>query len=261
MRFPSSSSCWRSRLSWCGPLNVMSPVGGLARLEVVVKAKAYVGAAGVTREALRGVAFALDKGKVGAIVGPSGCGKTTLLRIIAGLDVSFEGSVARSGLGRLAVVFQEPRLLPWRNVDDNVRLVAPDIAEPELAALFASMGLSEHRRHFPNELSLGLARRVALARALAVHPDLLLLDEPFASLDAATAAALVEQITDIVEARGMTTLLATHDIDAAIRLADVVYIFSDGPARLLARIEIADPRRGLTPDAAAGIAAQIAVAR
>src|ERR1700677_107944 len=96
MRFPSSSSCWRSRLSWCGPLNVMSPVGGLARLEVVVKAKAYVGAAGVTREALRGVAFALDKGKVGAIVGPSGCGKTTLLRIIAGLDVSIRASPALS---------------------------------------------------------------------------------------------------------------------------------------------------------------------
>ena len=242
-------------------MNVISRVGGRAQLEVAIKSKAYSSASGRTREALSGVAFALDEGKVGAIVGPSGCGKTTLLRIVAGLDPRFEGFVARPEPVRLAVVFQEPRLLPWRSVEDNVRLVVPDIAKGELAALFAALGLTEHRRHFPNELSLGLARRVALARALAVHPDLLLLDEPFASLDAATAAALAEQITGIVEARGMTTLLATHDIDAAIRLADVVYVLSDGPARLLAEIEIADPRRRLTRDAAAGIAAQIAAAR
>ena len=239
----------------------MSRVGGSTPLEVAIKSKAYSSAAGRTREALGELAFALEIGKVGAIVGPSGCGKTTLLRIIAGLDARFEGFVALPKPVRLAVVFQEPRLLPWRCVEDNVRLVVPVIGDAELGALFAALGLSEHRQHFPNELSLGLARRVALARALAVHPDLLLLDEPFASLDAATAAALVEQITDIVEARGMTTLLATHDIDAAIRLADVVYVLSDGPARLLARIEIADPRRRLTPDAAAGIAAQIAAAQ
>ena len=239
----------------------MSPVGGSARLEVAVKAKAYRSPSGRTREALGAVAFALDRGKVGAIVGPSGCGKTTLLRIVAGLDESFEGSVARPGIGRIAVVFQEPRLLPWRSVDQNVRLVAPDVAETELAALFASMGLSEHRRHFPNELSLGLARRVALARALAVRPDTLLLDEPFASLDAATAAGLAEQITDIVEARAMTTLMVAHDIDMAIRLADVVYVLSAGPARLLAEIGIPKSRRRLTNDGLAHIRAQIAAAR
>ena len=239
----------------------MSRVGGSAPLEVAIKSKAYSSAAGRTREALGELAFALEIGKVGAIVGPSGCGKTTLLRIIAGLDARFEGFVALPKPVRLAVVFQEPRLLPWRCVEDNVRLVVPVIGDAELGALFAALGLSEHRQHFPNELSLGLARRVALARALAVHPDLLLLDEPFASLDAATAAALVEQITDIVEARGMTTLLATNDIDAAIRLADVVYVLSAGPARLLAELEIADPRRRLAPDAAAGIAARIAAAR
>jgi ABC-type nitrate/sulfonate/bicarbonate transport system ATPase subunit len=239
----------------------MSRVGGSTPLEVAIKSKAYSSAAGRTREALGELSFALERGKVGAIVGPSGCGKTTLLRIIAGLDARFEGFVALPKPVRLAVVFQEPRLLPWRCVEDNVRLVVPNIGDAELGALFAALGLSEHRQHFPNELSLGLARRVALARALAVHPDLLLLDEPFASLDAATAAALVDQITDIVEARGMTTLLATHDIDAAIRLADVVHVLSDGPARLLARIEIADPRRRLPRDAAAGIAARIAAAR
>jgi sulfonate transport system ATP-binding protein len=239
----------------------MSPAGGLARLEVAVNGKAYLGAAGGTREALGEVAFALEKGKVGAIVGPSGCGKTTLLRIVAGLDERFDGSIARPGLGRVAVVFQEPRLLPWRSADENVRLVAPGIAETELARLFASMGLSEHRRHFPGELSLGLARRVALARALAVHPDLLLLDEPFASLDAATAAGLVEQIIDIVETLGMTTLMVTHDIEIATRLADVVYVLSAGPGRLLAEIRVPQSRRRLTAEDVAQVRAQIAAAR
>lgn len=239
----------------------MYRVGGSARLEVHVKAKAYLGATGQTRETLRDIAFTLEAGQVGAILGPSGCGKTTLLRIIAGLDTRFEGAVAGLASGRLAVVFQEPRLLPWRTVDDNVRLAAPDIAEDELASLFSTLGLSEHRRHFPGELSLGLARRVALSRALAVHPDLLLLDEPLASLDSATAGRLIEEITDLVEARPVTTLLVTHDIEAAIRLADVIFVLSEAPARLLQRIEIPEARRRLTPASASAIAERIEAAR
>src|SRR5271170_4152499 len=137
---------------------------------------AYSSASGRNREALGEVAFALEKGKVGAIVGPSGCGKTTLLRIVAGLDEHFDGSVSRPRSARLAIVFQEPRLLPWRSVEDNVRLVAPDFPEQKLASLFETLELEPHRFHYPGELSLGLARRVALARALAVEPELLLLD-------------------------------------------------------------------------------------
>jgi len=221
---------------------------------------AYISASGLTRVALRDVAFRLEEGEVGAIVGPSGCGKTTLLRIIAGLVARFDGTVSRPESGRLAVVFQEPRLLPWRSVEDNVRLAAPDIGAGELAALFATLGLSDHRANFPGELSLGLARRVALARALAVHPALLLLDEPFASLDAATAAGLIEKIAELVEARRMTTLLVSHDIGAAIRLADAIYVLSESPGRLLARIPIPNPRRRLTPEAVERIAERIAAA-
>jgi NitT/TauT family transport system ATP-binding protein len=99
-----------------------------------------------------------------------------------------------------------------------------------------------------------------LARALAVHPDLLLLDEPFASLDAATAAGLVEQIADIVEAQTMTTLLIAHDIDTAIRLADIVYVLSAGPGRLLASIRVPKPRRRLSVEGIAQIRTQIAAA-
>jgi ABC-type nitrate/sulfonate/bicarbonate transport system ATPase subunit len=240
-------------------LNSVPRAGDAARLDVDVKAKSHRNASGKTRLVLREIAFTLDAGQVGAILGPSGCGKTTLLRIVAGLDKRFDGAVTVGG--RLAVVFQEPRLLPWRTVEDNVRLAAPEVAASELAELFATLGLAEHRAHFPGELSLGLARRVALARALAARPDLLLLDEPLASLDATTAARLIAEITSLVEARSVTTLMVTHDVEAAIKLADVVYVLSEAPARLVARIEISEPRRGLTSTAAAGIATRVEAAR
>lgn len=229
------------------------------RLEVAIEGKAYRGASGERHDALGPIAFSLEPGKVGAIVGPSGCGKTTLLRVIAGLDARFEGHIGRPP-GRLAMVFQEPRLLPWRSVEANIRIVAPEIAEPELADLLAALGLSGHRAHLPRELSLGLARRAAIARALAVHPDLLLLDEPFASLDAATASHLLAQLCDVVAARSMTTLLVSHDIDAAIRLADVVFVLTQRPARLAAEIAIAHPRAALTAERAAEVARAIVAA-
>jgi ABC-type nitrate/sulfonate/bicarbonate transport system ATPase subunit len=227
------------------------------RLEVSIRSKTFVGASGSSRQALREIAFVLDKGRVGAIVGPSGCGKTTLLRIVAGLDRSFDGAVARPDAGGLAFVFQEPRLLPWRSVEDNIRLAAPDIDEADLAALLATFDIAGHRRDYPGALSLGLARRAALARALAIRPDLLLLDEPFASLDAATAQGLVDELTELVEARPVTTLLVTHDVGAAIRLADAIFVLSPGPARLLAQIAIPEPRRRLTAAAMTEIAARI----
>src|SRR6202008_2779972 len=140
----------------------------------------------------------LKAGTVGALVCPSGCGKTTLLRIITGLDRDYSGVVSLPDHGKLGMVFQEPRLLPWRTVEQNVRLGAPEASDAELDALFAALGLAKHRHHFPGELSLGQARRVALARAFAVGPDLLVLDEPFVSLDAELAdrlrAELVERV-------------------------------------------------------------------
>ena len=169
----------------------MSPAGVPGRLEVDVKHKSFAAASGGKLHVLDGLALSLGNGEVGALVGPSGCGKTTLLRIIAGLDRDYEGSIALPDHGRLGVVFQEPRLLPWRTLEQNVRLAAPEADDATLAALFRTLGLDAHRNLFPGELSLGLARRAALARAFAVEPDLLLLDEPFVSLDdvAGSAAA------------------------------------------------------------------------
>lgn len=188
------------------------------------------------------ISFALANGEVAAVVGPSGCGKTTLLRIIVGLDRDFEGGVVLPAHGRLGVVFQEPRLLPWRTVEDNVRLAAPQADEATLSALFATLGLSEHRRHYPGELSLGLARRVALARAFAVEPDLLALDEPFVSLDAALVERLRAELIELVSHRPTTTLLVTHSIDEAISLADRIFLLSRSPARVIAEVPIERPR-------------------
>ena len=161
----------------------MSPGGAPAQLDVRIAQKTFSATLGGTRCVIADLAFRLGYGELGALIGPSGCGKTTLLRIIAGLDRDYAGTVQLPRHGKLGMMFQEPRLLPWRTVEENVQLAAPDATPDALAALFDIAGLTTHRRHYPGELSFGLARRVALARAFAVEPDLLLLDEPFGSLE------------------------------------------------------------------------------
>ena len=121
-----------------------------------------------------------------------------------------------------------------------------------------TLGLAAHREHYPGELSLGLARRVALARAFAVEPDLLLLDEPFVSLDAALAARLREELAELVRSRPVTTLLVTHDVDEAIGLADRLFLLSASPARVLADVPIERPRSANSPEQLAAIRAEIA---
>ena len=141
------------------------------------------------------------------------------------------------------MVFQEPRLLPWRTVEENVRLAAPQATDDALDALFDTPGLAAHRRHYPGELSLGLARRVALARAFAVEPDLLLLDEPFVSLDAALAAQLARRAGGAGRrAIRSRRLLVTHDIDEAIGLADRLFLLSASPCRVIGDMPIEHSR-------------------
>lgn len=190
---------------------------------------------------LQNVAFSVRDREVLALVGPSGCGKTTLLRIVAGLDRDFAGRVTCPP-GVIGMVFQEPRLLAWRNVEDNIRLAAPHADDAALAMLFDTLDLASHRGHFPGELSLGLARRVALARAFAVEPTLLILDEPFTSLDAPLAARLRRELAQLVARKPVTTLLVTHDLDEAAQLADRLIALSPRPARVLAEIAISSAR-------------------
>ena len=220
----------------------MPRAGEPGRLDVHIRHKSFSAASGGRLHVLGDISLTLANGEVAALVGPSGCGKTTLLRIVVGLDRDFDGSVVLPAHGKLGIVFQEPRLLPWRTVEQNVRLAAPQASASTLDALFATLGLAAHRSHYPGELSLGLARRVALARALAVEPDLLVLDEPFVSLDDALAARLRAELVELVSRRPVTTLLVTHSVDEAIGLADRVYLLSASPACVLADVPIQRPR-------------------
>jgi ABC-type nitrate/sulfonate/bicarbonate transport system ATPase subunit len=236
----------------------MSPAGVQNRLDVGIKHKSYRAASGGKLHVIGELAFGLGAGEVAALVGPSGCGKTTLLRIVAGLDRDFDGSVTLPAHGTLGMVFQEPRLLPWRTVEQNVRLAAPKAADAALDLLFRTLGLAAHLDHYPGELSLGLARRVALARAFAVEPDLLLLDEPFVSLDQALAARLRDELAELVGRRPVTTLLVTHDVGEAIGLADRLLFLSASPARLLAEVSVERPRAAHSPEELAAVHDEIA---
>ncbi len=241
----------------------MSPAGvqdrlDKDRLDVGIKQKSYRAASGGKLHVLGELAFSLGAGEVAALVGPSGCGKTTLLRIVAGLDHDFDGSVRLPAHGTLGMVFQEPRLLPWRTVEQNVRLAAPRATDAALDVLFQTLGLAAHRELYPGELSLGLARRVALARAFAVEPDLLLLDEPFVSLDDALAVRLRDELAELVNRRPITTLLVTHNVEEAIGLADRLLLLSASPARVLAEVAVKRPRAAHTPDELAAMHDEIA---
>jgi ABC-type nitrate/sulfonate/bicarbonate transport system ATPase subunit len=182
----------------------------------------------------------LGDGEICALVGPSGVGKTSLLQIAAGIDADFEGAVA----GRpepVGYLFQAPRLLPWRTARQNLELVLPE--HPEKAeSWLCRIGLADEGDVYPQRLSLGMARRVALARALAVRPKLLLLDEPFSALDDATAAAMQDLVTTRVAELRPTTLLVTHHWHEAVALADRVVTLEGAPARIVSDRPVAQAR-------------------
>ena len=142
-----------------------------------------------------------------------------------------------------------------------MRLAAPGASEAEVAALFDALGLSEHRTHFPGELSVGLARRTGLARAFAVRPTLLLLDEPFVSLDAPLARQLQRDLARLVESRRMITVLVTHDVDQAIALADRIFVLSPRPAHVVGEIRVKSPRAALSAEEGQAVAARIEALR
>ena len=214
--------------------------GGRA-LRVVIGGKRFpaVGEA-PERHVLGRLGLELAAGEVLALTGPSGCGKTTLLNLVARLDRDFEGSIERPAGGRLAYVFQEPRLLPWRTVTENLALVLPDaVGTPQrIAAALDEVGLADAAATFASRLSLGMARRVALARAFVIRPDLLLLDEPFASLDAPTAWRLRLLLLDLLAAHRTSVLFVTHDIGEAVMLAHRLVLLSGTPAVVTADIPI-----------------------
>ncbi len=205
---------------------------GEGALSVRIVAKSFRDPGGGRREVLREVAFSGKSGEIVGLLAPSGSGKTTILRIVLGLDRDFEGEVRRPP-GRLGVMFQEPRLLPWLTVGANLRLVASD-HEREIAGLLAEVGLAGAETLHPRALSLGMARRVALVRALLGRPSLLVLDEPFASLDPQAASALAALLVQAARRDGALVLLSTHDLDQLLGFADRLLVLAGAPARLAA---------------------------
>jgi ABC-type nitrate/sulfonate/bicarbonate transport system ATPase subunit len=234
-------------------LNDVQTAGDAAPLELRIDAKIYLSADGTPVEVINGLELRLEAGSFGALIGPSGCGKTTILKIAAGLDPDFRGQLRTPGSGRLGIVFQEPRLLPWRTVEENIRLALPaQEAGADLTELVAILGLGSHLARYPGELSLGLARRAAIARAFAVRPDFLLLDEPFVSLDEAVADRLRAELMALTSRSKVTTLFVTHDLVEAIQLADRLFFLSDRPARIILEKPL-PPRETRSPATIASI--------
>ena len=213
----------------------------MAALTVAIREKWFppVGDA-LAKQALGEIALSVAPGDVVAVIGPSGCGKTTLLNLIAGLDRGFGGRIDLAPDRRIAYVFQEPRLLPWRTVEDNVRLVLDGGVEDDdrVHAILAQVGLASASRLFASRLSLGMARRAALARAFVIEPGLLLLDEPFVSLDEQTVAKLRLLLLDLLALHHTTTILVTHNLREAAMLARRLILLSPSPGRLVGEVEV-----------------------
>lgn len=185
-------------------------------------------------DVLRDINLEIHAGEVLVLLGPSGCGKSTLLRLIAGLDSPSEGTVAVDGQevagvdSRCGFVFQEPRLLPWLTLKDNVAIGARGKrSQNEILELLASVGLTGFEKYLPKQVSGGMAQRTALARGLAGHPGVLLLDEPFAALDALTRLLMQDLLLEVAGATGATVVLVTHDIDEALHLADRIVVLAE----------------------------------
>ncbi len=203
---------------------------------------------------LSGVSLKMAEGQFTSLLGPSGCGKTTLLRIVAGLlsadagQVVFNGKVSAGPSRDKTFVFQHFGLFPWRSVLDNasygLELQGVPKAERHEKArvLLKLLGLERFESYYPGQISGGMQQRVGLARALAVDPKLVLMDEPFGALDALTRERLQHELEGICRERGLTVLFVTHSIDEALFLSDSVAVMGIGPGRILELIEVKLPR-------------------
>ena len=211
------------------------------RINIASKFYPAVGRAG-QHLAISNLNLTLKVNEFVCLLGPSGCGKTTLLNIIAGLDNDFKGDIfsgQRHSVPKIGYIFQNPRLLPWRTVRENIDLVLGDRHSPAVVdALLEVMQLTQFQHVYPERLSLGMSRRVAIIRAFAVDPDILLMDEPFVSLDAPTARQVRELLLALWSERPHTVLFVTHDLREAIALADRLVFLSAAPMSFISEVKV-----------------------
>jgi NitT/TauT family transport system ATP-binding protein len=229
-------------------------VSALIELNVAIKNKCY---ANNQQAVLAQLDFTVKPGEFVAIVGPSGCGKSTLLNMISGLEncsgqhISYNENTSQVGvasnkaLHQLGYIFQQPRLMPWLTVRENIELILQPDQFDKIDDLLAQVGLANEGEYFPSQLSGGMQRRVSIARAFAINPQLLLLDEPFNSLDAPTAARLRQLLIDLCEQRGTTVVFVTHDLQEAVYLADRIIFMSDSPSTIVHQsiVDLPRPRK------------------
>ena len=217
------------------------------QLIVDIKKKGFpIGAGSQELTVIKNLSFELSNAEFVCLIGPSGCGKTTLLNTIAGLDDNFDGTInINSGHHFVppSYVFQSPRLLPWRTVLENIQLaIGGNNSLSLITNTLQQLGLSDHLHSYPNHLSLGMQRRVSLARAFCTPSNLLLMDEPFVSLDQAIARKARKLLLSLWREQPRNILFVTHDLDEAYALADRILFLSNAPTRIIDDIKITLPR-------------------
>lgn len=198
--------------------------------------------------ALKNVSFSLPRGSIGVIIGPSGCGKSTLLGVCAGLNTNYQGNVLIDGKlpqesSETALILQEYGLLPWKTVWDNVKLglqikgVSAKETARQTEKILTKLGLLHLKKRFPRQLSGGQRQRLAIARSLILQPELLLMDEPFSSLDALTREEMQDLLLNIWQETHLTLLLITHNIEEAVFLGQKIFVMSTSPGTILQEFE------------------------
>ena len=196
--------------------------------------------------AIKNLKLSIKSGEFVCLVGPSGSGKTTLLNIIAKLDKDYEGEITvgrYNAQSKIGCIFQNPRLLPWRTVRENIELVLDTSQSLAIVdELLEVMQLTDSQQVYPERLSLGMSRRVSIIRAFAIEPEVLLMDEPFVSLDAPTARQVRELLLKLWHDRPHTVLFVTHDLREAITLADRLIFLSARPMSVVSEIVVTIPR-------------------